>query len=320
MKYNLQVPEGKAPIVSRRKLHQPVATKEYSVGDALGIFQNGGPGGYATNRGDGGCAVATVKRVRTGLHVPSLNTIITTPDRIVDGHSRLMGLNLRWLDGNLTKEEQEGVLAIKVINDDEFLDSYQNSNAGKAHTAGNKIENPDLAWGDVIYNKLQPLVAGESWGYLRSSHKLNLVYNLYGQLHLDDADKDDYSKIFGQRKYTKPLLDLAAGKLPFTIPESLLKQTAEGIEFYGKFCQELEDVAAGSKISFVLGSGPFFGVVLSDQYKEEALRDFKKASTLARRFKREMQKMGTLLPTLTHSSETNMYATVVRIKQLLCRN
>lgn len=67
MRYNLSVPEGTAPIASRRKLHQPVATKEYSVGDALGIFQSGGPGGYLTNRGDGSVAVATVKRVRTTL-------------------------------------------------------------------------------------------------------------------------------------------------------------------------------------------------------------------------------------------------------------
>ncbi len=269
---------------------------------------------YENNRGQGKLALSTVKRVSKHFSADSLGeiTLAQTNTRgklvVVDGHSRIYGLIKRLISGNLTPAELRSEVHLRIIPKNKTIEVYKDLNAGQGHSGMNKLTNPDLAFGDLIQNKLFPELSDVQRSYLKSSHYKNLSYIAYSVVSIPRKDLD-YKEVFLSRKDTKPLEDMVADDLNFPIQmtDKQWKDYVDAVKFYCDFRIELDSsVPPNLKRQVLKGieSGPFAGVIIVDQLKP--VKEANNFKILAKQVLKNITDIKPLIPVLTHSTNSNI--------------
>jgi hypothetical protein len=156
MQYDIKVPENKVPLKPSAGWRLPQAgnSADISIYDWLAAVHNRLVAGYPNNRGGGKVAVPTVKECRDRLDLDALGCLTVAGDILADGHSRTMGLHLRWCLGLMTPQELAATVTVKTVPSDRLVGIYGRLNSGKAHTAGDKLANTDLGLGRLVHSQV----------------------------------------------------------------------------------------------------------------------------------------------------------------------
>lgn len=317
MNFEINIPEKKAALQPNPRLKLPPAgsSANVSIRDWLAAVQNGQVVGYPNNRGGGKVAVPTVKSCRDHLDLHSLGCFTVAGSTLADGHSRTLGMHLRWCQDMMKPEELAGTVTVKVVPSDRLIGVYGKLNSGKGHTAGDKLSNVDLALGRMIHQEvLSRLVRPEVGASLTRSQISNLSYICYAIGHLDESEWD-FAEVFAQRKYVQVMMNLEPGELPFHLDAGDARAIAGGVDFFGEFCDCLGKHSVS--LASLKGSGPFFGMVVADRLSPSPQLPGPK--TLAGRAARKAVRLSELVPVMTHGSTDSIRRTTCKIEALLSR-
>ncbi len=231
-----------------------------------------------------------------------------------DFHCRAKGLHDAWSEDLLDKNKLKSTLVVKTFQEERFFDLYTKLNAQRGHTAGDKLENIDLALGREIASIVSE-VEPEYRKTLNRTKLSNLAYITVGLNTLDSKDYS-YGSFFEQRAQVRELMNKEAGKANVALDDNQKDATVTAVNFYGKIIDHLSHSPVD--ISTIRKSGPFFGLVLIDQLSKAP--QLKKPQTAATRIVRDAVKMSDLTPSLTHRDRINMDKVATQILKLLGRN
>ena len=101
--------------ISDKEIYLPteLGVMSMSLKRLLALFQDGKIKVYDHNRGFGKASKNTIEATRNNLQVSTLGMLrISNEGVIADGNSRMLGINLRFMDGNITESELDAQVTI----------------------------------------------------------------------------------------------------------------------------------------------------------------------------------------------------------------
>lgn len=321
MLLKFDIPEGKKPITPTEVfLEAPEKTPEegvfalVTIENFLGWLHTKQILPYPNNRGKGKVAEKTVHEVRDNLDLGALGMVHVAGNILCDFHCRAKGLHDGWCADLLSKLDMKAKLAMKTFPSSRFFDMYTKLNAQRGHTAGDKLENIDLALGREIASIISE-VEPEYRKCLNRTKLSNLAYVTVGINTVKPADYG-YGSFFEQRAQVRSLMNMEAGKAAVALSDDQTDATVAAINFYGKIIEYL--VHSPTDVSTVKKSGPFFGLTVIDQLCKTPY--LKKPKTVADRIVKHTARLANMVPTLTHRDKANMDRVSMDILKLLSRN
>jgi len=242
---------------------------------------------------------------------------------MADGHGSLMGLNQRLFDGNLSKEELDSETFLTVTPPEEFLTTYTHRNIHSPQTIGQTLASPDLLYGAIIEDEIQPLLNDLAVQALADKPAKLLPQISYV---LTSWPSRDYVDVFCSRTDSKPRSILPAGSIDLGLTSKDYASLADAINFYGNYVARLTE-AVGEKdvaclkesLGTVQGSGPFFGVILCDYLKKDPtlIPKDRKVGIFVRQSVRRLVGLAQLCPQITHGGNANITNIIFKIEQLI---
>ena len=193
--------------ISDKENHLPgeLGVISMSLKRLLALFRDGKIKVYEHNRGFGKASKNTIEATRNNLQVSCLGMFrISNEGVIADGNSRMLGINLRFMDGNITDSELDESVTILCFLHDNFLVHYQAAGRQAGHTSGNKLTNPQLGMGQLVQSVVT--ASGINPNILQTSHLASLSNTIWSLANIPEDDWE-FANIFSARKDVKKLLD-----------------------------------------------------------------------------------------------------------------
>ena len=193
--------------ISDKENHLPeeLGVISMSLKRLLALFQDGKIKVYDHNRGFGKASKNTIEATRNNLQIPCLGMFrISNEGVIADGNSRMLGINLRFMDGNITDSELDAQVTILFFLHEEFMKQYQSAGRQTGHTSGNKLTNPELGMGQLVQSVVTS--TGINPNLLQTSHLASLSNTIWSLANIPEDDWE-FANIFSARKDVKKLLD-----------------------------------------------------------------------------------------------------------------
>jgi hypothetical protein len=312
MKFAIAIPEGRNALSGAAgSLPKHGKSANVPLKTWLSWVHNGTVRGYEHNRGDGSVATSTVNACRNDLDLDALGCLTVSESGVLaDGHSRTLGLHLRWCEGKMTRSEMATPVTVRAVSDGAMLAVYRKTNSGKSHSVGDKLVNPDLGFGAIV-KSIVDLVPG-GCGVLGRSHFVNLANLAMAAIRFPRAF-DFMLEYNDLRREVKGHINVEAGSLPHRLGEAGCRRVAAGVVYYLELREELAKHKVN--LSTICKSGPLFGLVVADRMQPEPALASPKL--LARRIVRNAVKLTELVPLLTHGSEAAARKTAALAVRLL---
>lgn len=320
------LPEGVQPLPMKKPAPTGPMDDMIDFGTLLAWGHHGIIVGYENNRKGGSVSASTVKMLRDGWDPSLLNMFefaINPQGQLVlaDGHGRMYVGNDLFAQGRLTQEDFDTLVHVKVVPWEKFLSAYKGCNAGHRHAASDYLSNNDFAMGSLIHDRVLPAVNDPAVDKaFNSTHIINLSYVLYAMNAIGSRAPAEWNfpSVYAKRKDVVPIQRMVKGTLPWNPTDGQIKEVTDAIDFY---LQVRHDVLKESPnpCKAVLGSGPFFSLVLVDRLAAKP-RLPAKTKTIARRILRDLTKLSEAVKGLTSSDMIRQGNMVDEIYTKLTRN
>ena len=247
---------------------------------------------------------------------------------LADGHGSIMGLFLRWWDGNMTNDDLDFPVVLTVAPASEFLRIYTLRNIQVSQTAAQTLADDDLLYGDAIWNSLMPRLTEEARDIVCSRPakmlpQLSYVLEIWQNRARRNGDWN-YLAAFRSRTETKPKSIQPADTVDLGLRKKDFDELAEAVNWYADYIVRLEghikEVGMGEKeLRKIKGSAPLFGLVIVDYLspKPSVLPKDRKVGTLVNQTKRNMGDVATVLPMITHGDDLNIIKQIDRLAKIL---
>lgn len=292
--------------ISDKEIYLPteLGVMSMSLKRLLALFQDGKIKVYDHNRGFGKASKNTIEATRNNLQVSTLGMLrISNEGVIADGNSRMLGINLRFMDGNITDSELDAQVTILFFLHEEFMKQYQSAGRQTGHTADNKLTNPELGMGQLVQSVVTS--TGINPNLLQTSHLASLSNTIWS---LANVNQDDWEfvSIFLTRKNVKTLLDYLPSELPLTLSRNNKARLVDALRYFEDVSNEIR----GSDAKSFLKSGPFFGLIISEHLS--AFSRLQSASVLARRIVSNGVKLAQYIPCLTLGGSSELERRLIK--------
>ena len=299
--------------ISDKEIYLPteLGVMSMSLKRLLALFQDGKIKVYDHNRGFGKASKNTIEATRNNLQVSTLGMLrISNEGVIADGNSRMLGINLRFMDGNITDSELDAQVTILFFLHEEFMLQYQSAGRQTGHTSGNKLTNPELGMGQLVQSVVTS--TGINPNLLQTSHLASLSNTIWSLANINPDDWE-FSNIFSSRKNVKTLLDYLPSELPLSLNRNNKARLVNALRYFEDVSNEIR----GSDAKSFLKSGPFFGLIISEHLS--AFSRLQSASVLARRIVSNGVKLSQYIPCLTLGGEQRIRKTADKVLSIICR-
>ena len=302
------------------------------------IIEWGGNGyllAYKNNRGQGGFSIDTAKDARHDWKSSAYQGLTGKSEQgcliLADQHSCTIGVLLRYLDGNLTKDDMKEPIKVQIVKDqEEFLSIYQKRNAFRPHSTKCKLLNIDMAFGNMIFNNFLSYVnlPKTQTDPVVKTVCVSLAAILFAisesrpDINFTTQENWDFYNIYRLRTKTKSEINSWKGDLKLNVRLSYLKALVEHFEWYCEYVAIMQghsfytnDKTIRAEVKPMLG-GPFFCWLMVQRMADLPL--IKKASTLANKIITERAKIGLHARTLSHGSGAYQRSASKKLSALLC--
>ena len=299
--------------ISDKENHLPeeLGVISMSLKRLLALFRDGKIKVYEHNRGFGKASKNTIEATRNNLQIPCLGMFrISNEGVIADGNSRMLGINLRFMDGNITDSELDESVTILFFLHDNFLVHYQAAGRQAGHTSGNKLTNPQLGMGRLVQSVV--MASGINTNILQTSHLASLSNTIWSLANIPEDDWE-FANIFSARKDVKKLLDYLPSELSLTLSRNNKARLMAALRYF----EDVSDEIRGSDAKSFLKSGPFFGLIISEHLS--AFSRLLPAPVLARRMVSNGVKLAPYIPCLTLGAEQRIRKTADKVLSIICR-
>jgi hypothetical protein len=299
--------------ISDKENHLPeeIGVISMSLKRLLALFRDGKIKVYEHNRGFGKASKNTIEATRNNLQVSCLGMFrISNEGVIADGNSRMLGINLRFMDGNITDSELDESVTILCFLHDNFLVHYQAAGRQAGHTSGNKLTNPQLGMGQLVQSVVT--ASGINPNILQTSHLASLSNTIWSLANIP-VDDWDFANIFSARKHVKNLLDYLPSELSLTLSRNNKARLVQALRYF----EDVSNAIRGSDAKSFLKSGPFFGLIISEHLS--AFSRLLPAPVLARRMVSNGVKLAPYIPCLTLGAEQRIRRTANKVLSIICR-
>jgi len=301
--------------ISDKENHLPgeLGVISMSLKRLLALFRDGKIKVYEHNRGFGKASKNTIEATRNNLQVSCLGMFrISNEGVIADGNSRMLGINLRFMDGNITDSELDESVTILCFLHDNFLVHYQAAGRQAGHTSGNKLTNPQLGMGQLVQSVVT--ASGINPNILQTSHLASLSNTIWSLANIPEDDWE-FANIFSARKDVKKLLDYLPSELSLSL--TLSRNNKARLVDALRYFEDVSNAIRGSDAKSFLKSGPFFGLIISEHLS--AFSRLLPAPVLARRMVSNGVKLAPYIPCLTLGAEQRIRRTANKVLSIICR-
>jgi len=301
--------------ISDKENHLPgeLGVISMSLKRLLALFRDGKIKVYEHNRGFGKASKNTIEATRNNLQVSCLGMFrISNEGVIADGNSRMLGINLRFMDGNITDSELDESVTILCFLHDNFLVHYQAAGRQAGHTSGNKLTNPQLGMGQLVQSVVT--ASGINPNILQTSHLASLSNTIWSLANIPEDDWE-FANIFSARKDVKKLLDYLPSELSLSL--TLSRNNKARLMAALRYFEDVSDEIRGSDTKSFLKNGPFFGLIISEHLS--AFSRLLPAPVLARRMVSNGLKLADHIPCLTLGGEQRIRKTAEQVLSIICR-
>lgn len=236
---------------------------------------------YENNRGRGSIREDLCNQIKNNLEIDALGELtlcyfndkdtIETYGRPVfihcDWHNRMYGILLRYWHGLMTSEELRSLISVRTVSEHSTV--YRLIGETVKHTARNKISNPMLAYGDVLFNAIAPKLSEPAAKFsILDTDKFmtNLSLLVWSSQNLDrTSDEWGYANLYKNRTQVKKYENDPAGT--FKLKYDSITAFCKGLETYYSLYAELHVLTTEAK-KIVADSSPLFGLVVSETMKK----------------------------------------------------
>jgi len=301
--------------ISDKENHLPeeIGVISMSLKRLLALFRDGKIKVYEHNRGFGKASKNTIEATRNNLQVSCLGMFrISNEGVIADGNSRMLGINLRFMDGNITDSELDESVTILCFLHDNFLVHYQAAGRQAGHTSGNKLTNPQLGMGQLVQSVVT--ASGINPNILQTSHLASLSNTIWSLANIPEDDWE-FANIFSARKDVKKLLDYLPSELSLSL--TLSRNNKARLVDALRYFEDVSNAIRGSDAKSFLKSGPFFGLIISEHLS--AFSRLLPAPVLARRMDSNGVKLAPYIPCLTLGAEQRIRRTANKVLSIICK-
>lgn len=299
--------------ISDKENHLPeeIGVISMSLKRLLALFRDGKIKVYEHNRGFGKASKNTIEATRNNLQIPCLGMFrISNEGVIADGNSRMLGINLRFMDENITDSELDESVTILFFLHDNFLVHYQAAGRQAGHTSGNKLTNPQLGMGRLVQSVV--MASGINTNILQTSHLASLSNTIWSLANIPEDDWE-FANIFSARKDVKKLLDYLPSELSLTLSRNNKARLVDALRYF----EDVSNAIRGSDAKSFLKSGPFFGLIISEHLS--AFSRLLPAPVLARRMVSNGVKLAPYIPCLTLGAEQRIRKTAEQVLRIICK-
>lgn len=230
-------------------------------------------GPYHNNRGDGRIDDHRVNKMAAALHVASMDgfkvALMSEGPMLIDAHNRLQAALICYWRGQLTEAQLCTPVAFRLFPEEEWIKVYQDSHANQqSSTKREAIRSPDFVFGDIIFNRLLPLLPKPEQAkfYEENSEFLvnltTVLYTLHKGVDLTNYSVWNFHDIYPYRSLVVPdVLYLPRGS--YRIKREQLESVALVLANYYDLCKEGEHcLFQGKDSKKVAKSSVFFGFYL----------------------------------------------------------
>lgn len=195
---------------------------------------------YDNNRGAVGIKAKKVEMISEQFSFVGVGALMLAEKedgtfRFADGHTRMQAIVRRQTAGKFSAEDLSRPIALHIINEQDHMEGYIDTNNGDAHTSAAKLSNPDYLLGNWGYRflkqaelKLTPGFQQNMWDVIMAS-----MWN-DGKAAL----KDVYTT---RSRISTELLNLQAGAKRLLFGEEFRNRIIGGLVFYKNFINEVAE-------------------------------------------------------------------------------
>jgi len=270
-----------------------------TVGAILNWVITGQLAHYLHNRGNGRVSPRTSNAASEGVDPNCMGelTIGEWEDaiRACDWHSRLYGFLQRFIDGDMTTQELNEVVAVRVTKD--FMDSYMKLNDGDNHRTHDKIKCPDLIYG-YEWAKVCEHLDGDTIAAI-GDKKWTIISCVIYALTTTPRDSEDwlFPRIYAKRQQANGLANNTPETRKVRLTQAQAKDFAEAIKYWERLVLALEAKAGTMDIKKVRRSAGFFGFIVVSFLSERNVLP-QKMTTLVERIYKKMNDVLVMCPEL----------------------
>lgn len=300
MFFDLDLSEIKNPPKAQNKI--PTKAGDVMVtnlGTVLNWIITGALSFYGNNRGNGRVSKKTYGRARLGVLRDCLGEVSIGHwegmMRLADVQSRFYGFLLRYLEGEMTREELASKVSVRCVED--FLQAYMLLNDGDNHRTHDKIKNPDLLYGTEWEKICKNLSSGclDMIGDKRWTVISSLIYALATVER--SADEWYFPLLYGKRSQASACANRVPNGGPIKLTKAQVEDLTEAIQYWHELVLTVKAEAGKVNVGKMVRSAGFFGYVLTAKLSGKNVLPHK-IGTLSGRILRNLDKILKICPEL----------------------